>query len=125
MERKKKRFRVTIEGETYEVEVEEVAEGTESGVTPPTTPDPAEVSPVSAKKPPTAVPGQVSSPMPGTVVSLRVRVGDMVKAGDVLLVLESMKVEIDIVAPREGVVKEVYVSENASVRTKDPLVLIE
>jgi biotin carboxyl carrier protein len=66
----------------------------------------------------------VNCPMPGTVLSINVRVGDAVKSGDVLLILESMKIQNEIKAPKDGKVKEVYVSENETVRRGDRLLTI-
>lgn len=66
----------------------------------------------------------VTCPMPGTILSINVRVGDAVKSGDVLLILESMKIQNEIKAPKDGKVKEIYVSENASVRRGERLLAI-
>jgi biotin carboxyl carrier protein len=63
--------------------------------------------------------------MPGTVLSIEVEVGVQVKRGDVLLVVESMKIQNDISAPRDGRVKEIYVVEGAYVRRREPLLTIE
>jgi biotin carboxyl carrier protein len=69
--------------------------------------------------------GVVTSPMPGTVLSIEVEVGVQVKRGDVLLVVESMKIQNDISSPRDGSVKEIYVVEGAYVRRREPLIAIE
>jgi len=69
--------------------------------------------------------GVVTSPMPGTVLSIEVEIGAQVKHGDVLLVVESMKIQNDISAPRDGRVKEIYVVEGAYVRRREPLIAIE
>ncbi len=66
----------------------------------------------------------VICPMPGTILSINVRVGDAVKSGDVLLILESMKIQNEIKAPKDGKVKEIYVSEEANVRRGDRLLTI-
>jgi biotin carboxyl carrier protein len=68
--------------------------------------------------------GGVLSPMPGKVVLVRVKNGDKVKLGDPLCVLEAMKMENEIVAPRNGLVKEVKVDEGSIVRKGDILVVI-
>ncbi|RMA93256.1 sodium-extruding oxaloacetate decarboxylase subunit alpha [Hydrogenothermus marinus] len=68
--------------------------------------------------------GDVSSPMPGTVVSLKVGIGDMVKKGDVLLVVEAMKMENEIHAPIDGEVVEVYVKEGDKVNPDECLIKI-
>ena len=133
----KRRFRVTIEGESYEVEVEEIAEtrpgasafsAKVSPVAREATPVPAKTTPAPVAKPPPAkVAGEevVSAPMPGTIVSIRIKGGDVVKAGDVLLILDSMKIQNEIRAPREGKIREVFVSEGKYVRRREPLIAIE
>ena len=62
--------------------------------------------------------------MPGAIVKVNVTAGQAVKAGDVLCVLEAMKMENDITAPKDGTVTQVVTSKGASVSTGDPLVVI-
>jgi biotin carboxyl carrier protein len=62
--------------------------------------------------------------MPGTILSVAVKAGDSVKAGQVLLILEAMKMENEIVAPRDGTVSRVAVTKGASVNTGDLLVVL-
>ena len=69
--------------------------------------------------------GVVTAPMPGLVVSLKVNVGDSVKAGDGLCILEAMKMENEITAQKAGVVKEIRVSEGASVKRGEPIAIIK
>jgi len=69
--------------------------------------------------------GVVTAPMPGRIVLLRVKVGDSVKVGNALCVLEAMKMENEITAPTTGTVKEILVSEGASVNNGDALIVIE
>ena len=64
----------------------------------------------------------VSSPMPGTIVAVKVSVGDSVKKGDVLCVLESMKMENEIFAPQDGTVASVSVSQGTAVNAGDTLI---
>ena len=66
----------------------------------------------------------VSAPMPGTIVKVNVTAGQAVKAGDVLCVLEAMKMENDITAPKDGTVTQVVAAKGASVSTGDALVVI-
>jgi glutaconyl-CoA decarboxylase len=138
----KRRFRITVEGESYEVEVEELAEARTgppiasarvSAPAPAAAPAPAKTAP-AAKAPPPSPAAEaggggggevVSAPMPGTIVSIRVKGGDEVKTGDVLLILDSMKIQNEIRAPREGKIKEVLVSEGKYVRRREPLIAIE
>ena len=63
--------------------------------------------------------------MPGTVISIEVEIGALVKAGDVLLILESMKIQNEIRAPRDGRIKEIYVAEGKYVRRRESLIAIE
>ncbi|MEM3737618.1 MAG: biotin/lipoyl-containing protein [Candidatus Bathyarchaeia archaeon] len=67
----------------------------------------------------------VESPLPGKVLSVNVKIGDKVSAGAVLLTIEAMKMENEIFAPRDGVVKELKVSTGDFVEIGDPLVIIE
>ena len=66
----------------------------------------------------------VNAPMPGTILKVNVSAGQAVKAGDVLCVLEAMKMENDITAPKAGTVSQVVTSKGASVNSGDPLVVI-
>ena len=93
------------------------------------TPPVAEVSPrakqsVAGQLPSVGAEKVVTCPMPGTIISIRVKVGDRVKGGDVLLILESMKIQNEIKAPQDGKVKEIHVSEGAYVRRTDSLITI-
>jgi len=67
----------------------------------------------------------IVAPMPGTVIEVLVKVGDLVKADDEVVILESMKMENPICAPADGTVKEVKVAEQAKVDTNQVLVVIE
>ena len=69
--------------------------------------------------------GAVTAPMPGIVISLKVNVGDNVKAGDGLFILEAMKMENEITSQKDGVVKEIRVSERASVRKGETMAIIK
>lgn len=66
----------------------------------------------------------LEAPMPGLVVKLPVKVGDAVQTGDVLLILESMKMQNELKSPQAGTVSEVFVEEGASVEKRDPLLVI-
>jgi biotin carboxyl carrier protein len=67
----------------------------------------------------------ITAPIPGMIVSIKVKVGDLVKEGDVLLILEAMKMENEILAPEGGRIKEIHVKEKQSVKTREPLITIE
>lgn len=110
-------FNVTVDGKTYQVQIEEVGSAQTAPVAAvqPT-------APVGASAPVAAPVGgtPLNSPMPGMIVDLKVANGTAVKEGDVVLVLEAMKMENDIVAPCNGVVT-FAVSKGASVNSGDLL----
>lgn len=64
-------------------------------------------------------------PMPGTIIDIKVNPGDSAKKGDTLFILEAMKMENEITAPRDGIIKEIQVIKGASVNTNDVLAVIE
>ena len=122
-----RQFNVTVNGETFFVEIEEVdgkqAPATAQAVAPPqAAPAQTVTPPPVAPQPQTAAEGDVVSPLPGTVLRLFVKPGQKVKAGEVLLILEAMKMENEIVAPADGIVAEVYVEAGATVQSGDVLV---
>ncbi len=80
---------------------------------------------VGPPRPKGAVEKVIPAPMPGTIISIQVKVGDQVRAGDVLLTLESMKIQNEIKAPQDGEVKEIHVSEGVYVRRTDHLVTVD
>ena len=123
-----KNYRVTVNGVAYDVVVEEL---NGSAVAP----APVAAAPVSAPKAapaPAAAPKAsgnagaiaVKAPMPGNLIKVNVKVGDAVKKGDVLCVLEAMKMENDIMAPADGVVASVEAAKGASVATDAVLVTL-
>ncbi|MBS7608310.1 MAG: biotin/lipoyl-containing protein [Candidatus Bathyarchaeia archaeon] len=79
---------------------------------------------VKAAKPKQAVSGTVTAPMAGKIISIKVKRGEQVKAGQVLCILEAMKMENEITAPTAGSIREILVSEGASVNEGDPLFVI-
>ena len=134
---KMKNYRVTVNGVVYDVVVEEVNGAVQVPYVAPApvaAPAPAPVAaPAPAAAPaPTAAPAPagkagataVKAPMPGTLIKVNVKVGDAVKKGDVLCVLEAMKMENDIMAPADGVVASVEATQGASVATDAVLVTL-
>ena len=121
-----RKFNITVNGKTYEVDVEEVG-GVQSApvaapvATAPTAPTPAAAAPKAA---PVAGAAQVTAPMPGNVVSVKVNVGDSVNEGDLVVVLEAMKMENEIFASQSGKIVGVSVNAGDSVNTGDVLVSI-
>ena len=122
-----RRFNVTVNGVSYDVVVEEV--GAEAAQTPVAAPAPVAAAPKAApavKAFPAAPQGAVAvkAPMPGTIMKVNVTAGQAVKKGDVLCVLEAMKMENDISAPQDGVVASVNVQKGASVQGEEVLVTL-
>ena len=128
------KYKVTLNGRTYEVEVEAgkaqlLAEYEAVSVAPAAAP--ADVAPVAA---PAAAPAAatvvtgageaVNAPMPGTILKVNVEKGQAGKAGQVLVVLEAMKMENEILAPKDGTVTQVVVSKGSTVDTGAALVVI-
>lgn len=126
---------VTVNGTPYEVEIAGAAAAAaskpqvapaprdaNSGMITPATATPA-AKPAAA--PAAAAGGAVKCPLPGTVLAIKVAVGDTVKAGQTLVVLEAMKMENNIDADRGGVVKQILVQQGATVMEGDNLIVIE
>ena len=130
-----RKFMINVNGNSYEVEVEEVgvsnasqrpAVSTPSAPAPASTPAP-KVAPKEEKKEVVVSAGQevVEAPMPGNIWKIEVKEGDTVKAGDILLILEAMKMENEILAPRDGVVASINTTQGAAVNTGDKLVVLD
>jgi len=122
-----KTFRIVIDGEEYFVEVEEVKAERSASIPRPVKAVPTPVAPVtSAPKasPPAAASGgdDVKAPLQGTILSVDVAAGDQVKAGDILVVIEAMKMENEIVAPHDGEIAKVHTSKGVVVSSGDLLV---
>ena len=119
-----KNLRITVNGTTYDVQVEEL--GADAAVSSaPAAPAPAPKAAAPAPKKAAVGAGQkVAAPMPGTIVSVNVSDGQSVKKGDVLVVLEAMKMENEIKAPADGTVTSIAVNKGESVDTGATLVTI-
>ncbi len=123
-----RKFQVTVNGVGYEVEVEEL-EGGAAAAAPVRAAAPAapKAAPAAKKPAPAAVAAggeAVKAPMPGTILDVKVAVGDTVKAGQAVCVLEAMKMENEIPASKDGKVLQVLVQKGASVEVGTPLVTI-
>lgn len=126
-------YKVTLNGKIYEVEVEkgEAMIRAEYDAAAPVAPAPAApaapvaaapvAAPAAAPAPAAAGEGVVKAPMPGNINAVKFSAGQSVKAGDVILILEAMKMENEIVAPKAGTLKGVFVTKGATVNTGDAL----
>ena len=118
-----KKYNITVNGTTYEVLVEEV-EGGQSRTSVYSTP----VAPAAKTSVPSAAPVGVSgsnkvvAPMPGTILDMKVALGQAVKKGDVICVLEAMKMENEIPSPCDGIVASVNVQKGATVAANEVIV---
>lgn len=110
-----RKFNINVNGKAYNVEVEEVTNGATPVAAAPAAPVAAPVSADGEK---------VTSPMPGTILDVKVNVGDTVTAGQALFVLEAMKMENDVNAPCAGKVLSVNVTKGATVETGTVLAVI-
>lgn len=125
-----KKFNITVNGNSYEVEVEEIKDGVVSAPRPQVSAAPAQAAPKAAPAPakkasaPSAGGDGVKAPMPGTILDIKVSEGQEVKSGQVLVILEAMKMENELVAPKDGVVQSINVSKGASVNSGDVLVTL-
>jgi biotin carboxyl carrier protein len=140
-----KLYNITVNGTQYEVEVEEVSAG--SQVTRVAAPAPA-AAPVATAPAPVAAPAaapaaaapaapkaapaaisegafKITAPIPGTILDVRVAVGDAVKNGQLILILEAMKMENEIFASQAGIVEAILVSKSDSVNAGDVMVSLK
>ena len=128
-------YKVTINDKVYEVEVEKGKANLLRTTAVEAAPAPVAAAPAAAA--PAAAPAPaapqasvqagttpVNSPMPGTILDVKVAVGQAVKEGDLVVILEAMKMENEIYAPCAGTVAQVLTSKGASVDTGAPLVTI-
>ena len=122
-----KKYNITVNGTTYEVIVEEVESGESSSTRSTPAFAIAHAPKVAAHHPSssgTAGINSVTAPMSGTILDINVTVGQTIKKGDVICVLEAMKMENDIPAPCDGVVASINVQKGATVAAGDVLASI-
>ena len=124
-----KAYTITVNGTAYEVEVEEkggaVAAAPRAAAPAPKAAAPApKAAPAPAAKPVAAGAATVTAPMPGKVLEVKVKAGDAVKSGQVLLILEAMKMQNEIMAPADGTIADVRVSAGTTVNTGDVMIVM-
>ena len=130
------KYKVTLNGKTYEVEVEQgkavlldeyeaLAPAPAASAAPVAAAPSAAPAPVAPTAPVNLAAGEtVTAPMPGNIIRVDVAQGDTVKAGQILIILEAMKMENEIVSPKDGTVAQVVTSKGSVVDTGSPLVVI-
>jgi len=129
-------YKITLNGRTYEVEVEAgkamlldeyeaVAPAAAPAPAPAAAPAAATEAPAASAAPAVAGEGtSVNAPMPGTILSVNVTVGQKVTAGTLLCVLEAMKMENEILAPADATVSQILTSKGSNVDTGAPLIVL-
>jgi biotin carboxyl carrier protein len=121
-----KRFNITVNGKAYDVAVEEITDGSAPVVAAPVAAAPKAAAPAPA---PAAAPvgegEKVTAPMPGTILDVKVSVGDSVTKGQALMILEAMKMENEIVAPCDGKVTSITVKKGDTVNSADTLATVQ
>ena len=128
------KYKITLKGRTYEVEVERgeamLIDGYDAVAPVTAAPPAAPAAPAAAPAPavpaagPLAARTAVHAPLPGNVLSIKVNQGDTVKEGDVLLIIEAMKMENEVAAPCDGSVQQIVASVGQMVSTGDALIVI-
>ena len=129
-----RKYRIVVNGKTYDVDVEELGAGAAPAAAAPAPAPAAAPAPAPAPKPaaPTPAPaapvpagaGTVEAPMPGKILKVLAQPGAVVAAGQMVLVLEAMKMENEIFSPVAGTVSEVRCKEGDSVNTGDVLLVV-
>ena len=132
-----KKYTITVNGTAYNVEVEETGYAPSALVAAPApvaapvaapAPAPApKAAPAPAAPAPKAVAADavtVKAPMPGKILDVKVKAGDSVKAGDILLILEAMKMQNEIMAGQDGVISDVCVTNGQTVNTGDLMIVM-
>lgn len=117
-----KRFNVTVNGKAYDVAVEEITDGSAPAVAAPAA---APAAPAPTPAPAAGAGESVTAPMPGTILDVKANVGDTVTRGQVIMILEAMKMENDIVAPCDGKITSIIAKKNDTVNSGDVLATVQ
>ena len=118
----RRKFRVVVNGKEYMVEIEDFSQFTaHSGGS---TRSPPKIEEKKVEEQMESVEGAVRAPMSGKVLSIKVKKGDRVKEGDLLMVIEAMKMENEILAPKSGIIKDIRVAEGENVDGGEVLLII-
>jgi len=123
------KYRITINKKLYEVEVEQgeaIMVSVSDAAVNASTPSVVTAAPAAHRAAPVSVgDGElISSPLPGSIIEINVVAGQNVKQGQPLIIIEAMKMENEVVAPRDGVIRQIISSKGASVKTGDPLMTL-
>lgn len=131
------KYKITLNDKTYEVVVEkgqailaDEYDAMAPAAAAPVAAAPAAAAPAAAAAAPAAAPAgpvtgePVTAPLPGTVVSVKVTAGQAVKSGELLAVIEAMKMENEVLSPRDGTIAQVVAGQGTAVKTGDPLVTL-
>ncbi len=120
-----KNYRITVNGTAYDVAVEELGAGAASATPAPVAAAPAAPAPAAAAPAPAASGAEgavkIAAPMPGKILAIKANIGQAVKKGDVVMILEAMKMENEITAPQDGTVAGINVAVGDSVESGDTL----
>lgn len=116
-----KNYRITVNGTAYDVAVEELGGSVAPAVSTVKAAAPAAPAPTAAPAASSAGSIAVTSPMPGKILAVKASVGQAVKKGDVVLVLEAMKMENEVVAPEDGTIASIDVAVGSAVEAGDTL----
>ena len=120
------KYRITVDGKTYEMDVELIGSNGACSAPVQVQSKPAAAAPVAAPAPKASKPvnagsGSVIAPMPGTILKVNKSEGESVKSGEVVLVLEAMKMENEITAPNDGVISSLSLTAGSTVAGGDLL----
>ena len=111
-------YKIKVNGKSYRVELEEIEQVDSAPLEEKRKQETKKIVNNDSNK-------EVVSPIQGQVNNIKVKIGDKVQKGDVLLIIEAMKLENEVVSPFEGEVKEILVSKGSNVKAKEPIIIIE